>query len=331
MELQLLVGSPPHLRDEDSIPRIMWSVAAALVPAVAMSLYFFGAGALETCLISIGAAEAAEVVCLRLRGRPIAHAADGSAFLTGLLLAMVLPPGVAFYCPLIGAAFAVAIVKHAFGGLGNNIWNPALSARVFLQIAYPMQVSLAQWPAPRLLWGRPVDAVTMASPLSHGPSGVQHSYLDLLFGNGIPGGIGETCKVALLVGVAFLIARRIVDWRIPLFYIGTVFALAWALPVGARAQAWARDPLYHVLSGGLVLGACFMATDIVTTPLTRAGRAAFAVGCGLVTILIRRYGGYPEGVAFSIILMNTFVPLIDRWVRPRAYGAKAAKEAAGQA
>jgi len=300
----------------------MWSAAAALIPAAGMSLYFFGLGALEIYLISIAAAEAAELVCLQIRGKPISYAADGSAFVTGTLLAMVLPPGVAWYCPLVGGVFAIAIVKHAFGGLGNNIWNPALAARVFLQVAYPMQISLARWPVPRMLWGSPVEAVTMASPLARGPALMHPSYLDLLVGNGITGGIGETCKAALLAGAALLIVLRIVDWRIPAFFIGTVFVLAWVLPVGARSPSWARDPLYHVLSGGLVLGAFFMATDLVTTPLTRAGRTIFAVGCGLITVLIRRYGSYPEGVAFAIIIMNTFVPLIDRWVRPRMYGSR---------
>jgi len=331
MELQLLVGSPPHLRGADSINRIMWSAAAALIPAVAMSLYFFGLGALKVYLIAIAAAEAAELVCLKVRGKPISFAADGSAFVAGVLLAMVLPPGVAWYCPLIGGVFAIAIVKHAFGGLGNNVWNPALAARVFLQVAYPMQISLGRWPAPRTLWGPPVAAVTMASPLSHGPAAMHPSYLDLLLGNGVAGDIGETCKVALLVGAVFLIVLKIVDWRIPAFFIGTVFVLAWALPLGARSPSWARDPLYHVLSGGLVLGAFFMATDLVTTPLTRAGRAIFAVGCGLITILIRRYGSYPEGVAFAIIIMNTFVPLIDRWVRPRMYGSRTPKVASREA
>lgn len=147
MQLQFLVGSPPHLRGADSIGKIMWSTAAALVPAAAMSLYFFGLPALEVYLVSIAAAEAAELVCLWIRGKPIAYAADGSAFVTGTLLAMVLPPGVAWYCPLVGALFAIAVVKHAFGGLGNNIWNPALAARVFLQVAYPMQISLGRWQA----------------------------------------------------------------------------------------------------------------------------------------------------------------------------------------
>jgi electron transport complex protein RnfD len=305
----------------------MWAVVAALIPAVAASLYFFGLRALQVYLVSIAAAEAAELACLWARGRPLAHAADGSAFVTGLLLAMVLPPGAAWYVPLVGGFFAIALVKHAFGGLGNNIWNPALAARVFLQFAYPTQISLSLWTVPRLLWGEATDAVTMASPLAKEALVRRFSYVDLLFGNGVPGCIGETCKVALLAGGLFLIARRIVDWRVPLAYIATVFALSWLLPVPRELEgsAWAADPLYHVLSGGLIIGAFFMATDMVTTPVTPAGRAIFGVGCGVLVAVIRRYGGYPEGVAYSIVLMNTFTPLIDRWVQPTFYGAKTPK------
>ncbi|NLW49955.1 MAG: RnfABCDGE type electron transport complex subunit D [Candidatus Brocadiaceae bacterium] len=326
MESQLVVSSSPHVRHPDSVERIMWTVVAALLPAVAVSLYAFGPAALKVYVLSIVACEVAELACLRIRGRPLSHAADGSALITGLLLAMVLPAGVGAYVPLVGGAFAIAIAKHTFGGLGNNVWNPALVGRIFLQFAYPTQISLASWPVPRALWGRAAaDAVTAASPLAGETAGRAWSYLDLLAGNGVPGCIGETCKAALIVGGLFLIARRIIDWRIPVCYIGTVFALTWLLPAGQDAPAWARDPLYHVLSGGLVLGAFFMATDLVTTPVTPAGRAIFAVGCGLLVSLIRRYGGYPEGVAYSIVLMNTATPLIDRWVRPRVYGSRTPK------
>jgi electron transport complex protein RnfD len=340
MEGQLLVGTSPLLRDADSIKRMVWTVVVALVPAAAVSFYFFGTGALTAYAISIAAAEAAELACLRIRGKPLQYAADGSAFVTGMLLAMVLPPGVAYYCPLVGSAFAIVVVKHMFGGLGNNIWNPALAARVFLQLAYPAQVSLGQWPVPRRLWGTAIDAVTTASPLAKwetaldavttaspaaGQASVSLSHLDLLFGNGVTGCIGETCKVALLVGGVFLIVRSIIDWRIPVVYIGTVFVLTYVLPTGPNAPGWAKDPVYHVLSGGLVIGAFFMATDLVTTPVTGLGRAIFAAGCGLLVALVRRYGGYPEGVAYSILIMNTFVPLIDRWVRPRIYGSRTPK------
>ncbi len=352
MQEQLLVSTSPHLRAPDNIRKIMWSVVGALLPAVAVSIYFFGLDALRVYLISIAAAEGTELVCLRLRGKPLRWAADGSALITGLLLAMVLPPNVAWYCPLVGGVFAIAIAKHAFGGLGNNIWNPALAARVFLQFAYAPQINLSTWPVPRRLWGPAADAVSRATPLAKEVLTTGYTHLELLFGNGLPGCIGETCKVALLLGGLYLIARNIVDWRIPLAYIGTVFVLAWILtpPTGGEAlaeklaggEAGAFLPhalllalkerlsvaTFSVLAGGLIIGAFFMATDMVTTPITPTGRVIFGIGCGVIVAVVRLYGGYPEGVAYSIILMNTCTPLIDRWVRPQIYGAATPKPAA---
>ena len=339
---QLIVSSSPHVRSGDDIPSIIWSVVLALTPAVAVSLCFFGLDALRVYVLCIAAAVATEALCLKMRGKPLAYALDGSAFVTGLLLAMVLPPNAASYAAVVGGAFAIAIAKHCFGGLGNNIWNPALAARIFLQFAYPREVSMARWVVPsRLLWApssegwttayqqaartvgaHGADVVTMATPLAKEGAVAPLGHLDLLFGNAVAGCIGETCKIALIIGGIYLIVRNIVDWRVPLLYIATVFILTWLLPAGKNAQVWDRDPFYHVLSGGLILGAFFMATDMVTTPVTPRGRAIFAVGCGIMVALIRRWGGYPEGVCYSIIFMNTFTPLIDRWVRPRIYGSR---------
>ena len=323
---QLLITASPHLREGDSISKIMWAVVLALMPAVVMSVYFFGLRALTVYAISVAAAVATEAACLSLRRQPLSHALDGSAAVTGLLLAMVLPPSASWYCVLVGAVFSVCIVKHCFGGLGHNVWNPALMGRIFVQFAYPSQMMPSTWPSPRLLFDGSVDAVTQATPLFR-EGAAQADYLDLLLGNGIAGSLGETCKVALLIGGVYLILRRCVDWRVPLFYIGTVFILTRWLPAPADAAPWARDPLYHVLSGGLIIGAFFMATDMVTTPVTPLGRIIFGAGCGIVVSLVRRYGGYPEGVAYSIVLMNTATPLIDRWCRPRIYGSKTPKPA----
>ncbi len=328
MNQRLLIRSSPHLRERDSVPRIMWSVAAALSPAAAMSIYFFGWDAVALLAVSIATAEATEVACLALRKAPLARALDGSAAVTGLLLAMVLPPmplSASWYCAAVGSAFAIAIVKHCFGGLGHNIWNPALAGRVFVQFAYPAQVSLSQWMVPRALMGGTAslgDAITQATPLfTEAP--IHPRYLDLFLGNGISGSLGETCKLALLVGGIYLIVSRRIDWRVPLFYVGTVFALTALLPArGEGPPPWMNDPFYHVLSGGLFLGAFFMATDMVTSPVTPLGRIIFAAGCGLLVVLIRFYGAYPEGVAYSIIIMNTITPLIDKWCRPRIYGSR---------
>jgi len=335
MEQELLIKSSPHLADTDTISRIMWKVVIALLPAAAMSVYFFGLPAVLVMALSMATAEVTEVACLWLRKRPLAHALDGSAAVTGLLLAMVLPPNSPWYCPVVGAAFAIGIAKQSFGGLGHNIWNPALAGRIFLQFAYPSAITLSSWPAARRTFGQAAslgaDAVTQASPLFK-EGAVHYDYVDLLLGNGVTGSLGETCKLALLLGGIYLIVRRCIDWRVPLVYIGTVFVLtavlpARTLPGGAASPSWASDPLYHILSGGLFLGAFFMATDMVTTPMTRRGRTIFAAGCGVIVAVIRLYGGYPEGVAFSIVLMNTVTPLIDRWVRPRVYGSRTPKPA----
>lgn len=325
MEEQLLVSASPHVRDPDTISRIMWRVVLALLPAAAMGLYFFRLDALRLYLVCIVAAELTEVVCLRMRGKPLYRALDGSAFVTGLLLAMILPASAASYAGIVGAVFAIAIAKHTFGGLGNNIWNPALAGRVFLQFAYANQISLAEWPVPHPLLHPVTDAATMASPLTEPGMEVGLGYLDLWLGNGVTGCIGETCKLALLIGGVFLIVRRTIDWRVPAFYIGTVFLLTWVLPLSTGTPPEAADPIYQILSGGLFIGAFFMATDMVTTPVTPTGRAVFAVGCGLIVALVRRYGGYPEGVAYSILLMNTATPLIDRWIKPRVYGSRTPK------
>lgn len=325
---RLLIEASPHLREPDSISKIMWSVVVALAPAIAMSIYFFGFRALVLYIASIATAVVAEILCLQMRGKPLSDASDGSAVVTGLLVAMILPPGSSLYCVVVASLFAITIPKHCFGGLGHNIWNPALAGRIFVQFAYPTEISKSEWLVPRMLFpGGNIDAMTQASPLAEGGGGFSPDYFDLFFGNGISGSLGETCKLALLIGGIYLIIRNRVDWRVPLFYIGTVFVLTAFLPASKSAPAWINDPLYHILSGGLFIGAFFMATDMVTTPVTPTGRIIFALGCGTLVALIRLYGGYPEGVAYSIIIMNTATPLIDRWVRPRIYGSRSPETA----
>ena len=309
----------------------MWSVALALAPAAAASVVLFGPSALAVMAASIVTAVATEAVIQKLRGQPVT-VSDGSAFVTGLLLAFVLPSTAPLYVPVVGSFVAIAIAKQCFGGLGYNIWNPALIGRAFVQLAYGSKVSLSEWPAPRwctMLTGETVggyDALTQASPLFKGGENIEYEYVDLFLGT-IPGCLGETCALALVVGGVFLIVRGYVDWRVPAFYLGTAAVLAAALP----GREWIEDsvpqlvgnPGYHILAGGMVLGAFFMATDMVTTPLTKTGMAVFGAGCGILTMLIRFYAGYPEGVCYSILLMNTVTPLIDRWCKPKVFGAKA--------
>ncbi|RZN42862.1 MAG: RnfABCDGE type electron transport complex subunit D [Methanophagales archaeon ANME-1-THS] len=304
---ELIVSPSPHIRSDISIERIMYSVIIALIPTTACGVYFFGVPVLTTIMVCILSAVMTEYVALRLMGQQFVM--DGSAVITGLLLALCLPPRLPWWMAALGAVFAIAFAKCAFGGLGQNIFNPALIGRTFL---------IASWPVAMTTWIRPLsyDAVTTATPLGLWKmQQIGTPYINLALGN-VGGCIGETSAIAILIGGLFLIAKRYIDWRTPLAYIGTVGLLMLLL---------GEDPIFHILAGGLLLGAFFMATDYVTTPVTREGRIIFSIGAGIIVVVIRLIGGYPEGVAFSILLMNAFTPLIDRHVQPRVYGIKRKK------
>jgi electron transport complex protein RnfD len=302
-EQNLIVSSSPHVKKTTSVKEIMYMVVIALIPTTAVGVYLFGPWVLLIIAASIASALLTEYVALKIMGRKFDM--DGSAIVTGLLLALTLPPTVPIWMPVAGAAFGIAIGKCVFGGLGHNIFNPALIGRVFLATS---------WPIPMTTWVAPFEAITTATPLFLWQA--ERIYVaparDLFLGN-IAGSIGETSALAILVGGVFLIAMKYIDWRIPLSYIGTVAVMMWIL---------GDDPIFHILAGGLFLGAFFMATDYVTTPLTRKGKVIFGIGAGAIVVLIRMIGGYPEGVAFSILLMNAFTPLIDRVIKSRVYGTK---------
>lgn len=331
----LIVSASPHVRDAESIPRIMWAVVLSLIPAGITGVFTFGYYCLYVVFLSIVTAVVSEIFILLLRKQPMDTIKDGSAIVTGILLAYTLPPSVPWYVPVAGSFFAIAVAKHAFGGLGNNIWNPALAARAFLQVAYPAVIN-SDW---RFLQhgmgnlvhsitkvdpeGKLVDAITMATPLAKEAGAETYRLTQLLMGN-VPGCIGETSVIALLLGGAYLIYRRCVKWYVPVCYIATVFVMVLILP-SRIITPWANDPFYHIFAGGLFLGAFFMATDMVTSPLTKRGLFIFAVGTGVLTALIRFYSGYPEGVCYSILLMNTATPLIDRFTKPRLYGTRVKK------
>ena len=328
-DAKLLVSASPHVRGPEDIPRIMWSVGIALLPALVAACLVFGWRAAAVTAVSAVFAAGAEYVIQKLRGVPV-RVRDGSAVVAGMLLAFTLPPSVPLYVPAIGAIFAMAIAKHAFGGLGLNIWNPALAARAFLLASFPTHMVMSAWPRlTTILRGTitsPVDAVTAATPLQAMARGLpmETSVLDLVLG-WMPGSTGETCALALAAGGIFLIVRGYVDWRVPAGFIGTVALLTFVLPARTAQgmTGWFSGNIaVHVFGGGLFLGAFFMATDMVTTPLTQRGQAVFAVGCGLLTSLIRLYGGYPEGVCYAILIMNTFTPLIDRFTAPRTFGGR---------
>ncbi|HKL11348.1 MAG TPA: RnfABCDGE type electron transport complex subunit D [Clostridia bacterium] len=308
MERKLIVTSSPHIRSKEATDKIMRDVVIALIPATLAGMYYFGFQTLIVVLLSVAAAMATEAIIQNIRKQPIT-VMDYSAAVTGLLLALNLPPEVPFWMPVVGSIFAIAIVKQAFGGLGHNFINPALAARVFL---------IASWPVEMTTWKFPVDAVTEATPLAliKGSRIVPESVsIFNLFIGKIGGCIGEVSALALLIGGIYLVYRGVISPRIPLVYLGTVAVLT--LIYGGFNFNYM---MFHLLAGGLVLGAIFMATDYVSSPMTVKGQIIYAVGCGLITVVIRLFGGYPGGVSFSILFMNVVTPLIDKYVKSNVFG-----------
>ena len=314
-EQQFVLSPSPHQYTSDSVPRIMWSVIGALVPASAMAIYYFGWRAFWMITACVAAALLSEIAINRLTGkRPSIR--DGSAAITGVLLALTLPPSFPVALGALGSVFAIVVGKQVFGGLGSNIFNPALLGRAFLQASFP--VAMTTWTYPDTPKFSGMDAVSAATPLGQFKfEQVMTDYADLLVGN-IGGCLGETSVIAIVLGGLFLIVRKYADWRIPLSFLGTVFLLGGVFWLVDPAQN--PDPLFHLLSGGLMLGAFFMATDMVTSPITPKGAWIFGIGAGIILIVIRIYGGLPEGVMYSILLMNGLTPLINRYTRPKIFG-----------
>ena len=305
----------------------MHTVVMALLPGAAMGVYLFGLPALATIIIAVASSVALEAWMQWIMGRKIT-VFDGSAILTGLLLAMNLPSSAPWWITIIGSLVAIVIGKHLYGGLGQNIFNPALVARVFLLISWPVQMT--SFPAPSALFAKGVDAVATATPLSAIKMELmshkanidisalpQPSTFDLLLG-AHGGSLGEVSIIALLIGGLYLMYKKIITWHIPVSFIGT--ALAFSAIMWFVDPAKYANPVFHILTGGLILGAFFMATDYVTSPVTSKGMLIFGAGCGFLTILIRLFGGYPEGVSFAILLMNLATPLIDKLVTPSRFG-----------
>lgn len=325
-DTELRLVASPHLHGQDSTGRIMWTVVATLVPVIGAATWFFGIGA----LLIIGAAVAGAVVVERLFG-PGGALRDGSAAITGILLGLTLPPGFPLWMAFVGGAFGIGFGKLIFGGLGQNIFNPALLGRAFLQAAFP--TAITTWPAVRtegswlalrgdlfstpLMTSGPVDVVTQATPLGLMKfEGQGTPIMDLLIGS-TGGSLGETSALLILLGGAYLAARRYLDWRIPAAVLGTVAVLSGVLHALDPAYP---GPLFMLFSGGLMLGAIYMATDLVTSPVTRTGAWIFGIGIGALIVLIRIWGGLPEGVMYAILLMNAMVPFIDRATQPRVFG-----------
>lgn len=303
IESRFIVSSSPHVKSPETVQKIMIDVLISLVPAVVAAAVFFREQAIIPIVICMVAAMATEFVLVRKGG----IFSDGSAAVTGVLLALTLPPGTPWWICVIGSFTAIFLGKFIFGGLGNNIFNPALVGRAVL---------LASWGGRMTAWLSPVDLKSTATPL--GLPQVDTAMLDLFTGN-ISGSLGETSAIALLVGGAYLLYRGHINWRIPGGYIGSSFIMGTLLSA-AGFQVDVMSGVFHVLAGGLLLGALFMATDMVTSPVTPNGQLIFGVGCGVLTMLIRIYGNFPEGVTFAILLMNAVTPIIDNVTRPKIYG-----------
>jgi len=323
-ETTFIIKSSPHLRHPDSVPKIMLSVIISLLPAVAASVYFFRWRAVVLYLACLAGAILTEAVFLAARKKPLSTLLDGSAVITGLLLAMTLPPSLRLDQAVIGAVVAIALGKQVFGGLGHNIFNPALVGRAFLQTAFP--VAMTTWIPPVT---KIINTATYATPLGNlkfQNAVAQHTLTplkDLFWGN-TGGCLGETSALALLIGALYLVARKTIDWKIPagiILSLSVFTGIFWL----ARPDKYA-SPLFHLLSGGLIIGTFFMATDMVTSPITPRGTIIYALGIGFLVGLIRLFGGYPEGVMYSILLMNTVVPLLNRSTRPRLLGERRAKK-----
>lgn len=304
-----IVSSSPHVRSKESVQSVMRDVVIALLPATAFGVYNFGFKALMVLIISVLSAVGAEALYQKATAQKVT-VNDYSAIITGLLLGLNLPHTVPYWIPIMGSVFAIIIVKQLFGGLGQNFMNPALGARAFLLISFAG--IMTTWE---------LDGIATATPLAifKAESAAGFSAPDLmdLFIGSIGGCIGETSAIALILGGLYLLFRKVIDWRIPGTYLLTVAVMA--VLIGGKGFD-VNYILYHLFSGGLLIGAFFMATDYASSPISNVGKIIMGVGCGVLTILIRLYGGYPEGVSFAIIIMNLFVPLIDRYTVPKSFG-----------
>lgn len=326
MSKLLTVSPSPHIHSGDSTQKIMYRVVYAMIPALAWSVFVFGLDALRVTIIAVAACLAFEWIIQKYLLKITPTITDGSALITGILLAFNVPANLPWWIIIIGSLAAVGIGKLSFGGLGNNIFNPALVGRVFLLISFPVQMT--SWPVNHQSG---IDGVTAATPLGIIKEGLTNgnsiaeisqnlpSATDMLFGN-IGGSLGEISALLLIIGGLYMLWKKVITWHIPVSIIGTVAVIAaifWLIQPDQYI-----NPVYHILSGGLMLGAIFMATDMVTSPMTPKGQIIYGVGIGIITISIRLFGAYPEGISFAILIMNAVTPLINTYVKPKRFGGK---------
>jgi len=321
---KLTVSLSPHVHGGDSVKKNMYGVCIALVPALLCSFYFFGLGAVAVTAVSVASCVFFEwFIGKYLLKQSSSSVTDGSAILTGVLLAFNLPSNIPLWIVVVGALFAIGVVKMTFGGLGCNLFNPALAGRAFLLISFPVQMTT--WPVPGQGF-LTIDGVTEATPLAvmkqiaKGDASIDeltHSLTDMLIGN-TGGCLGEVCAIALLIGLVYMLVKKIITWHIPVSILVTVFVFSGLMHLAAPTTYVA--PQYELLSGGLLLGAIFMATDYVTSPMTHKGQIIYGVAIGFLTMVIRTWGAYPEGMSFAILIMNAFTPLINNYCKPKRFG-----------
>ena len=327
---KLIVSLSPHVHSGDSIASNMYGVIIALLPALVCSFVAFGVGAIITTALSVAACVFFEWAITKFCLKKASTVCDGSAILTGILLAFNMPSNIQPWIVVIGAFFAIAVVKMTFGGLGCNLFNPALAGRAFLLISFP--VDMTTWPVPGQGFGTYLDAETGATPLSIMKAAFKSgdvsmleqlpSFKDMLIGN-TGGCLGEVCALALIIGCIYMLVKKIITWHIPVSILLTVFVFSGLLNLANPVYA---NPLAELLSGGLLLGAIFMATDYVTSPMSAKGQIVYGVAIGALTVIIRTFGAYPEGMSFAILIMNAFVPLINSKFKPTRFGEVPAKK-----
>lgn len=325
---RLAVSMSPHDYGKDNVRKIMYGVVIAMLPALLVSVYYFGIGAIRVQLIAVASCLLFEWLIQKFLIKGKFSISDGSALVTGMLLAFNVPSNLPWWIIVIGALVSIGIGKMSFGGLGKNPFNPALVGRVFLLISFPVQMT--SWPKIQVLNFALTDAETGATPLAIVKEGLKKgesfsaimdsmptSYADMFFGQ-MGGSLGEISALALIIGGIYMLLRKIITWHIPVATIGSI-AIFTAILWGVNPDLYA-SPQFHILTGGVMLGAIFMATDMVTSPMTYKGMIIFGVGIGVITVLIRVWGAYPEGISFAILIMNAFVPLINQWCKPKRFG-----------
>ncbi|MGE5942894.1 MAG: RnfABCDGE type electron transport complex subunit D [Flavobacteriales bacterium] len=325
----IIVSASPHVHSDRTSKKLMYDVVIALIPAFLVSVYVFGISALIVTSVAIISCIVFEYVIQKYLLKTEVTITDGSALITGILLAFNLPSNLPIWMIIIGSLVAIGVAKLSFGGLGFNIFNPALVGRVFLLISFPVQMT--SWSTAFVNNTSVVDAVTGATSLGIIKEGLNMgetmteisaripSFIDMLFGF-TSGSLGEMSALALILGGLYLILRKVISWHIPVTLLATIFLMTAVFWV-ANPEHYA-NPLIHLLTGGAILGAFFMATDLVTSPMTKKGMVIFAIGIGIITVVIRLFGAYPEGISFAILIMNAFVPLINKFFKPRRFGAK---------